>query len=94
MSTIPLLTVDQDLATSCRQLIVDLQNAYMSLVAGNVRVKVRFNERWTEYAPGHQLALLQLIESVWAQCPDIAGLIDLRPSSRTQRARPGFLRIS
>ncbi len=91
--TTPVLTVDQDLATTCRQLIVDLQNAYMQLVAGNVRVKVRFNERWTEYSPGHQLALMQLIESIWAQCPDTSGLLDLRPGARTQRGRPAPLRI-
>lgn len=87
-------TVDQDFATSCRQFIVDLTNAYTALCAGNTRVKVRFNDRWTEYSTGHQQALLQLLESAWSQCGDTTGLLDVRPSSRTKRGRPGFLRIT
>jgi hypothetical protein len=73
-----------------------LFQAYTAAVSGKTRVVVRFNDRWTEYGRPDAAALLQLYQSLYAQCPDAkaAGLPDLNPNLRVQRGRPatGFFR--
>ena len=93
MVTIPTIEMDFDAATDCRALLVALSNAIIALNAGNTRLKVRHNERWTEYNPGKSPALMQLFETVWAQCPDKAGLINLSPAARAIRGAPARMRI-
>lgn len=90
MTDLPVITVDTDLCTTCRAMLADLQSAYIKLVAGQTRIRVRFNERWSEYHPASAPALLKLINLLFDQCPDTVGLLDLRP----QRGRPMFLRIT
>lgn len=90
MSDLPEITIDTVLATSCRAMIVELQTAYIKLLAGQTRIKVRHNERWSEYHPASAPALLKFINLLFDQCPDTVGLMDLRPS----RGRPMFLRIT
>lgn len=93
MAQIPEITVDEDACETCRALIVALQNAYLALVAGNTRVRVRHNERWIEYDPGKSKALMDLINMIWSQCPDTDGLLNLNPSLRVKRGGPAYGRV-
>jgi hypothetical protein len=77
----------------CREVIAELQKAYIALTTGNKRVRVRFENRWTEYNPGQSTRLMELINVIWAQCPDTSGLMDFNPARRAQRGAPAFLRI-
>jgi hypothetical protein len=80
---------------SCRDNIIALINAHAKLVAGEQRVRVRFNDRWTEYGPGSVTFLEQTINLWQAQCPDAdqAGLIQMNPGLRARRGRPARIRI-
>lgn len=89
-----LLTVDMDAAESCREIIVGLQQAYFKLVSGKGHLKVRHQERWLEYQPGTATQLLALINTIWAQCPDTDGLINLTPGNRVPRGAPFFLKVT
>lgn len=93
MSKITEISIDAGAVSSCRQLLVDLFNAYTKLVAGQARVRVRYGDRWTEYEPGKGTQLLALYNTIYAQCPDTAGLIDLDPGRRVKRGPPARLRI-
>lgn len=88
MSGLPQISIDTSEAANCKALVMALQNAYADLVAGNKRVRVRHNERWTEYEPGKEQALLRFINMVAANCPDTAGLLNMNPAYRAQRGRP------
>lgn len=90
MTACPETTVDCDQMPTCRELLIELQRSYMALIAGQVRVKVRFNDRWSEYHPASAPQLLKLINVIYDGCPDRDGLLDFRPA----RGRPMFLRIT
>ncbi len=89
MADLPEITVDTDILASCRVIITELQTAYIKLVAGQARIRVRFDRRWTEYHPASATQLKELINKLFDTCPDTTGLLDLRP----KRGRPFFLRI-
>lgn len=93
MSEMPVITVNTDLCTSCREIVVALQNAYFQLVAGKSRLKVRYDKRWVAYQPGSATQLLAIANAAYAQCDDVEGLPNLNPGHRTQRGAPFFLRI-
>lgn len=93
MSTVTQITVEAGATGSCRQLLVDLFNAYTALLTGNVRVHVRYADRWTEYQPGQATALRDLYNLIYAQCDDTCGLIDLDPGRRVKRGPPARLHI-
>jgi len=83
--------VDVDVCETCREQLVALLNAYQKLIAGQARIRVRFDRRWTEYHPGSASQLKQLYCMLFDACPDTAGLLDLRP----RRGRgPMYLRIT
>jgi hypothetical protein len=84
------LDFDGDGQPTCRALIQELQRAYMALVAGQARIRVRFDRRWTEYHPASATQLKTLINTIYDQCDDVEGLLDLRP----RRGRPMYLRIT
>lgn len=73
---------------NCRDVVLALQKAYASLVAGNTRLKVRFNDRWTEYTPGKAKELLDLINTMRANCPDAADTLQMSRAYRAKRGRP------
>lgn len=85
---VPTISIDSGEAANCKALVLSLQQAYLDLVAGNKRVRVRFNDRWTEYEPGKEGALRDLINVIAAQCPDAAGLLNFNRAYRAQRGRP------
>lgn len=88
------ITVDFDMETGCRALLVQLHNAYFSLLAGGTRVKVRHMDRWVEYEPGKAVALAQLINQIHAQCDDTDGLPSLQPGRRVKRGKPTGVTIT
>lgn len=83
-------TYDVSGATSCVAKLSTLYEAYVAAVSGRTRVVVRFNDRWSEYARPDAEKLLQLYQTLYAQCPDAkaAGLPDLNPNMRVQRGPP------
>lgn len=85
---LPQISIDSGEAANCKALVISLQNAYLDLVAGNKRVRVRFNDRWTEYEPGKEQALRDLINMIAGQCPDTEGLLSFNRAYRAQRGRP------
>ena len=87
---------DIDIAqlSTCRETIIALQQAYLTLLSGNKSLKVRHESKWVEYHPGNATALLQLINSIFAQCDDTAGLLDWNVGNRVKRGPPAYLRIT
>lgn len=85
---LPTISIDSGEAANCKALVLSLQQAYLALVAGNKRVRVRFNERWAEYEPGKEQALRELINMIAGQCPDTEGLLNFNRAYRSQRGRP------
>lgn len=73
---------------NCREVVIELQKAYLSLLSGNTRMRVRFNDRWTEYTPGKAKELLDLINTVKSQCDDTEGLLNVNRAYRAKRGRP------
>lgn len=88
MARLPTITIDTQEAQNCKELVRALQNAYVDLVAGNKRVRVRFQDRWTEYEPGKEQALRDTINMIAAGCPDTDGLLNFNRAYRAQRGRP------
>lgn len=74
----------------CVAQVAMLYQAYIAAVTGKVRVIVRFNERWSEYARPNAPALLALYQTLYAQCPGAAqaGLPNLNPNLKVERGRP------
>ncbi len=77
-------------ATDCVTQLALLYQAYLAAIAGQTRVVVRFNDRWSEYARPDAPALLALYQTLYAQCPraKVAGLPDLNPNLKVKRGRP------
>lgn len=92
MTDLPEITVDTDVcdAATCREILVQLLTAYIKLTAGQARIRVRFDRRWTEYHPASAPRLAELYNKLYDTCPDTTGLLDLRP----KRGGPMFLRIA
>lgn len=78
-------------AADCAATLRELLQAYANAVAGNRRVMVRFNERWTEYAKPNAPALLALYNTIYQQCPHAsrAGLPDMTFSNQNRAVRVG-----
>lgn len=74
----------------CAATLQELLQAYANALAGNRRILVRFNERWTEYAKPNAAALLVLYNTIYRQCPAAAtaGLPDLAPGKQVRRGPP------
>ena len=75
-----------------RQVVVELQRAYMALIAGTARIRVRYDKRWTEYHPANASHLYRLCNVLYDQltCDEQEGISDLRP----ERGRGIFLRLT
>lgn len=80
--------IDLSDVDNCRDVVLALQKAYLSLVAGNTRLRVRFNDRWTEYTPGKAKELADLIGSIRAGCPDADDTLQISRAYRAKRGRP------
>ncbi len=78
--------------TDCVAQLAMLYQAYTAAIAGQTRVVVRFNDRWSEYARPDAPALLTLYQTLYAQCPGAkaTGLPDLNPNLKVKRGRPAI----
>lgn len=86
--TQPPESFDFSMEADCRAVLQGLFKAYMQVATGQQRVRVRFNDRWSDYAPGNLPALRDLYTTLYNQCPDRAGLPDLSPGRRVRRGPP------
>jgi hypothetical protein len=86
--------VDLDALPTLRETVLELTRAYYALTSGNKRLRVRFQDRWTEYNPANATQLLVLVRTLRTQCTDCSDIPDLNPGRRTERGPPAFLRIS
>jgi hypothetical protein len=84
-------TFDVRDADSCIAMLQALLRAYITVVTGQRRVIVRFNDRWTEYQKSDASSLLAAYQTFYAQCPTAAaeGLPDLNPQKKVRRGPPG-----
>jgi hypothetical protein len=88
MPTQPAQNLDLSNVENCRDVVLALQKAYLSLVAGNTRLRVRFADRWTEYTPGKAKELLDLIGTIRTGCPEAVDTLQMNRAYRAQRGRP------
>lgn len=88
MPTAPVQNLDLSNVDNCRDVVLALQKAYASLVAGNTRLRVRFDVRWTEYTPGKAKELHDLIGSIRSTCPDADDTLNMGRAYRAKRGRP------
>jgi hypothetical protein len=75
---------------SCVQLCSLLLQAYYNVIAGQGRVTVRFQERWTEYQKGNVKELREQYMVLYTQCPaaKAAGLPNINPMNAVRRGAP------
>lgn len=65
-----------------------LYDAYTQMLMGKRRIRVIYDNYQVEYAPNETAALLQLYNTLRAQCPQAAALPNLQPGNRVMRGPP------
>jgi hypothetical protein len=83
-------SVDLDQPMSCRDTLSQLWAIYMDVLAGS-RARVRFGTRWSEYHLGNVEGIRTAYMSIYAGCPDVAGLPNLAKGRQMQRGAPGIV---
>lgn len=75
---------------SCVEALSELARAYYSILSGQSKVMVRFQERWVEYQKANAQQLLDAYNTLYRQCPgaQAAGLPDLNPGLVARRGPP------
>lgn len=75
--------------SACYADVKSLYDAYLALLSGKQRIRVRYNDMWTEYrqtTAGDMDRLRELYQTLRLQCPDaLANLPDLNPAMRVRR---------
>lgn len=76
--------------STCVDILKALHNQYLNVITGNVRVVVRFHERWSEYQRADVEQIRLAYQTIYSQCPTAAreGLPDLSPGARARRGGP------
>jgi hypothetical protein len=76
--------------SSCVEALQSMAQAYYTILTGNQRVMVRFQERWTEYQKGNVKELVNAYTTLYNQCPGAAaaGLPNLNPGLASRRGAP------
>lgn len=81
------LTVDWS-TMSCLDCCKNLFNAVMAAQTQGRRVRVRYDNYEVEYKPEDGAALVNLYNTMRAQCPEAGALPNLQPGKRVRRGAP------
>ena len=85
-------SIDLDTATDWRVFLQGLFQAYTMVATGNQRVRVRVQERWTDFARANLKELREFYMTMYQQAAragtNMCGLPDLSPGLRVRRG-PG-----